>query len=249
MNNNNKQITLELLLKSFENDFDNQERENILNQLRYSTPSDDSLLGAKLILEQNDWDYLILKNIVIKAQNNIENIINKKEKQKKSVNYLKYAAVLIPFMVIAGYYYNTTINNSIESFYIKETGLPCLMSAKKTNWDALMQLYRSEQFEKAIVLSEKIKVQKPVNDTINYFQAIIAYDLKKYDIARNGFKKVTQDKESVFYNEAEFRLGFVLKHLNQDREANRQFEKVKENRTNPYQEDAIKVLKALDFHN
>lgn len=242
MNINNKPITLDLLLQSLENDFDKHERELLLNDLRNSIPSDEALLGAKLILEQNNWDYRVLKSAFSKAETRIENLAT----PKTTTSYLKYAAILIPIMAMAGYYFYSTTTNSIAPYYIKEAGLPSMMSAKKTNWDELMQLYRSNQFEKAFALSEKIKVQKPTNDTIHYFQAVIAYDLKKYDIALKGFKKVTQNKESAFYNEAEFRLGFVLKQLKQDQEAKHQFEIVKANSANPYDEDAFKVLKILN---
>ena len=204
MNNNNKPITLELLLQSLENDFDDQERELILNELRNSAPTEDAMLGAKLILEQNNWDYKALKNTFFKAERRIENLVHTNSTQKSKPNYLKYAAVLIPTALITGYFINQISNVSIDKYYIKESGLPSLMSENKTNWDELMQLYKSNQFEKAYTLTEKIKVQKPENDTVNYFQAVIAYDLKKYGVAKVGFEKVTKYKQSVFYNDAEY---------------------------------------------
>jgi hypothetical protein len=246
MNNNNKHITLELLLQSLENDFDKQKRGQILNELKNSTPTDDALLGAKLILEQNNWDYLVLKNILTKAESRIENLSTKKSNQKSKTNYLKYAAVLIPVALLIGYFINQANKDSIDKYYLKEAGLPSLMSENKTNWDELMQFYKTNQFEKAYTLTEKIKVQKPENDTVNYFQAVIAYDLKKYNVAKDGFEKVTKNKQSTFYNEAEFRLGFALKYLNQDKESKSQFEKVKVNTYNPYSDEAVNILKILD---
>jgi hypothetical protein len=242
MNNTKKHITLELLLQSLENDFDKQERKLILNELKNSTPTDDALLGAKLILEQNNWDYTEFKKAFSKAEARIDRLANK----KPSTNYLKYAAVLIPIALITAYFIYQTGNLSIDKYYTKEAGLPGLMGGKETNWEELMQLYKSNQFEKAYSLTEKIKVQKPENDTINYFQAVIAYDLKKYDIAKEDFEKVTKNKQSTFYNEAEFRLGFALKQLNQNHEAKNQFVAVKANINNPYNDEAKKVLKIMD---
>ncbi|MBP6181421.1 hypothetical protein [Flavobacterium sp.] len=238
----NNYITLKLLLQSLENDFDKQERELIFNKLKNSTPADDALLGAKLILEQNNWDYKVLKNALTKTEMRIENLANKKSKS----NYLKYAAILIPIALITGYFINQSSKGSIDQYYIKEAGLPSLMTAKKTNWDELMQLYKSNQFEKAFALSEKIQIQKPKNDTINYFQAVIAYNLKKYTVAKDGFEKVTKNNQSIFYNEAEFRLGFALKYLSLNQESKLQFEMVKANNNNPYSDEAVKVLKILD---
>ena len=246
MNNNNKPITLELLLQSLENDFDDQERELILNELRNSAPTEDAMLGAKLILEQNNWDYKALKNTFLKAERRIENLVHTNSTQKSKPNYLKYAAIIVPIALLSGYFINKANTNSIDQYYIKEAGLISMMSTDKTNWDELMQLYKSNQFEKAFTLTKKIKVQKPENDTINYFQAVIAYDLKKYAVAKVGFEKVTKYKQSVFYNDAEYRLGFVLKYLHQDNESKHQFETVITNNNNPYSEEAIKVLKILD---
>lgn len=246
MNNNNKPITLELLLQSLENDCNDQERELILTELRNSIPTEDALLGAKLILEQNNWDHKALKNTFLKAERRIENLVHTNSTQKSKPNYLKYAAVLIPTALITGYFINQNSNVSIDKYYIKEAGLPSLMSENKTNWDELMQLYKSNQFEKAYTLTEKIKVQKPENDTVNYFQAVIAYDLKKYGVAKDGFEKVTKNKQSTFYNDSEYRLGFVLKYLHQDNESKHQFEMVKANTNNPYSDEAVKVLNILD---
>jgi TolA-binding protein len=246
MNNNNIHITLELLLQSLENDFDKQERELILTELRNITPTDDALLGAKLILEQNNWDYTVLKNTLTKAERRIENLVHANSIQKPKPNYLKYAAIILPIALLSGYFINKAYTNSIDQYYIKETGLPSLMSTEKTNWEELMQLYKSNQFEKAFTVTDKIQVQKPENDTVNYFKAVIAYELKKYDIAKDGFEKVIKTKQSVFYNDAEYRLGFVLKHLNQDNESKHQFETVKANNNNPYSDEANKVLNILD---
>ncbi len=246
MNNNNTHITLELLLQSLENDFDKQERELILSELKNTTPTDDALLGAKLILEQNNWDYTVLKNTLAKVENRIENLVHTNSRQKSKPNYLKYAAIIVPVALLSGYFLNKANTDSIDQYYIKEAGLPSLMSTDKTNWEELIQLYKSNQFEKAFTLTDKIKVQKPENDTLNYFQAIIAYELNKYEIAKDGFEKVTKNKQSAFYNDAEYRLGFVLKHLNQDNESKHQFETVKANNNNPYSVEANKILKILD---
>jgi hypothetical protein len=244
MNLENEPITLELLLQSLEEDFDKKERESIFLELKNSNPTDDALLGAKLILEQNNWDYLILKKVFSKAESRIDTLASQKPSLNSKTKYLKYAAVLIPMALITAYFANNA-NNSIDQFYTKETGLPNLMSGKKTNWEALMQLYKSNHLEKAFALSAQIKAEKPLNDTINYFEAVIAYDLKKYAIAKEGFKKVASNKQSAFFNDAEFRLGFVLNHLNEKKQSKSQFEKVKANNNNPYSDEAVKVLKIL----
>lgn len=248
MENINNYITLELLLQSLENDFDGKERERIFAEFKNSKPTDDALLGALLLLEENNWDPSVLKKAFTKTENRIVTILNTKPKKSSKINYLRYAAVLLPIAFIMGYIITGNFNNeneSIDKYYIKEEGLPNLMSEEKSNWEELMQLYESNQLEKALVLSEKLTFQKAENDTANYFQGVIAYDLKKYAIAKECFGKVTINKQSAFYNEASFRLGFTLSKLNQKKEAKLQFESIKNDSSNPYQEEATKIAKIV----
>lgn len=246
MTNTNKHITFELLLQSLENDFDSKERERIFSELKISNPTDDALLGAKLLLEDNNWDYTVLKKAFDKTEKRIDALTSPKPTQATKRKYLKYAAVLLPIAFALGYFITGNFNNkadSIDKYYIKEEGLPNLMSAKKTNWEDLMQLYKFNQLEKALALSEEMTSQKVENDTANYFHAVIAYDLKKYAVAKEYFGKVIAKKQSVFYNEASFRLGFTLNKLHQNKEAKLQFETVKGDSNNPYQEEAAEILK------
>ena len=53
MNNSNQHITIEILLKSLENDFDKVERARIFQSLKDTEPTDDALIGAKMLLEEN----------------------------------------------------------------------------------------------------------------------------------------------------------------------------------------------------
>ena len=74
MNNHNQNIDLALLLQSLEDDFDKKERLRILEQLKNSAPTDEALLGAKMLLEENNWDYTVLKKVFSKTENRIEAI-------------------------------------------------------------------------------------------------------------------------------------------------------------------------------
>ena len=246
MSNLNQNITLEILLKSLEGDFDKIERAKIFQKLKDSEPIDEALNGAKMLLEENNWDYKVLKQAFSNTENKIDTIVSKTKPTQHRNNYLKYVAVFIPFVAIAGYF---LLNNSksIDNFYIKETGLPNLMSNNKNDWSKLMQLYKSNELEKAYDLSEKISETKEENDTLHYFKAVIAYDLKKFKIANEEFKKVVTKNESSFYFDAEFRLGFSLLKSSKKQEAKRQFEKVKSNTENPYNGDAKIILNEIFY--
>ena len=246
MNTDNQNMTLALLLQSLEDDYNPQERMRILEQLRNNQPTDEALLGAKLLLEENNWDYSVLKKAFATTENRIETLASNTKRPNNS-KYLKYAAVLLPIAFVLGYFVNQSLTNksNIEQFYTKEEGLPNYMGTEKTNWDPLMELYRANKMKKAFVISQQILTQKPQNDTAIYLHGVISYELKNYKIAKADYTKITQNKESVFYYDAVFRLGFTLKNLNENKAALQQFETIKNNQNNPFNDKAKIILDYL----
>jgi hypothetical protein len=246
MNTENQNINLALLLQSLEDDYNPQERMRILEQLKNSQPTDEGLLGAKMLLEANNWDYNVLAKAFAKTENRIEKTASNTKRTNNS-RYLKYAAVLLPIAFVLGYFINSSLNNkqNIEAFYLKEEGLPNYMGTEKTNWNPLMELYRANKMKAALDISEQILIQKPQNDTAIYFHGVISYELKNYKIAKTDYTKIAQNKESVFHYDATFKLGFALKNLNENKAAQQQFETITNDQNNPYNEKAKVVLKHL----
>ena len=244
MNNSNQHITLEILLKSLENDFDKVERARIFQRLKDSEPIDEALIGSKMLLEENNWDYTILQQAFDTTQDKINAVALGTKQTQKRQPYLKYAAVLIPFVAIAGYFLLNT-SKSIDTYFIKDTGLPNLMSTSENDWNKLMQLYKSNELESAYQLSEEIGKKKRNNDTVIYYKAVIAYDLNKFEMANENFKNISTNKQSIFQADAEFRLGFSLLKSGKKEEAKQQFEKVKSNSESPYNTEATTILQEV----
>jgi hypothetical protein len=246
MNTENQNRILALLLQSLEDDFNPQERMRILEKLKNSQPTDEALLGAKMLLEENNWDYNVLKKAFTKTEDRVDSVASN-SKRKKNSAYLKYAAVLLPITFVLGYLINSPFNKKqkIEEFYTKEEGLPNYMGAEKTNWNPLMELYRANKMKEAFAISQQILTQKPQNDTAVYFHGVISYELRNYKIAKIYYTKITQNKESVFYYDAAFRLGFTLKNLNENSAAEQQFETITNDQNNPFNEKAKVVLECL----
>ena len=244
MNNSNQHITLEILLKSLENDFDKVERARIFQSLKDTEPTDDALIGAKMLLEENNWDYTVLQQAFDTTQDKINAVALGTKQTHKIQPYLKYAAVLIPFVAIAGYFLLNT-SKSIDTYFVKETGLPNLMSNDKNDWNKLMQLYKSNELENAYKLSEEIGKKKINNDTVIYYKAVIAYDLNKFEMATENFKKIDENKQSIFNADAGFRLGFSLLKSGRKEKAKQQFEKIQSNLESPYNSEATTILKEV----
>lgn len=242
MNTENQNITLAKLLQSLEDNFNPQERARILEQLKNSQPTDEALLGAKILLEDSNWDYTVLKKAFETTTERIEQMASKPP--ELSFSYFKYAAVLLPLIFFLGYFITKTDKekDAIDQYYPKEEGLPNFMSPEKTNWDHLMELYRANKMKEAFLVSERILVQKPLNDTAIYFNGVIAYQLKKFKIAQRGYSNISGCKESVFYYDGLLRLGFALKKQNEIKAAQLQFESIAKDSNNPYNQNAKEIL-------
>lgn len=244
-------LTVERVLKSFEDGFDQGERAEIFKKLENDDTLDDALLGMKLLLQANGWDYRAVKAALDKAENRIDDIVLKNEsKQTKTQNgfnlkYAKYAALLLPFLAWIGY---TTLNTgkNIDDFYVPETGLPNLMSvSSKNDWKPLMDLYQTGELEEAFTYSLELKEKRVSSDTALYFNAVIAYDLEKYEIANRAFQAVVADGNSTFFYDAQYRLGLSLYQLGKKAAAEAQFKKIKETRLSPYTSEASLILQEL----
>lgn len=243
MDNKEQNILVEEILKSLDKNFDAAHRAQILQQLKESNPTNDALLGAKLLLEENNWDYKVVQQAFAKTESRIDSLASKPAKSKR--NLLKYAAVLAPFLMVFGYYFSNA-NKSIDGFYTSADGLPNTMSAENaSSWEDVMIPYRAAEYEKALAISKTILIQKPANDTAVYYQAVVAYELHQYNLSKRNFKLVISQKNSNFYNESAFRLGFTLAKLNETQAANEQFKKVAKDTNNPYFEDAKTILREV----
>ena len=83
MNTENQNRILALLLQSLEDDFNPQERMHILEQLKNSQPTNEALLGAKMLLEENNWDYNVLKKAFAKTEEKVDSVASHSKRKKK----------------------------------------------------------------------------------------------------------------------------------------------------------------------
>lgn len=239
----NNNITFEIVLKSLKNDFDPEQREIIFEILKNNDFEEDELAGAKLLLEEYNWDYEVVYQIIEELHSKIDDI--EVEHRKSNFNFIKYAAILIPFFAIIGYYL-VNKSNDINTYYIKEKGLPNLMANEnKTNWNSVMEPYKKRDFLKAYENVIKLSETKRKNDTVAYFKSVIAFELKDYEVANTSFQEVLTFKNSAFIYDAEFRLGFSLYNSGRKNEAKKIFQKIHSEKDNPFQSEAGEIISSF----
>ncbi len=88
-----------------------------------------------------------------------------------------------------------------QQYWPAEPGLPVKMSTKG-KYDGAMNAYKLGEFDKANSLLNKIS-----SDTSYYFQGVIAFEQNDNTKAKGFFNQI--DKNSIYHNNAQFRLGLI----------------------------------------
>jgi hypothetical protein len=128
---------------------------------------------------------------------------NKKYSVKKIIVYTTtIAASFLIFFFGYSYFQSQDHIELAKEYWPIEPGLPVKMSTKG-KYDEAMNAYKLGEFDKANTLLDKIS-----SDTSIYFQGVIAYELNDFRASRGFFNQI--EKGSLYFNNAQFRLGLIL---------------------------------------
>lgn len=248
MNKKNKHITLNYILDSLD---DKASREIIFKQLRDSDPIDDEVKGAKLFLENNNYDYKLLQNFISNSKPNFNLILKKDKKPTRQHNWLKYAAVLLPLIGIG--YYLLFVNNNTDKklysqYYEREVGLPVVMGdTNKILFSNSMNAYRDNHYGEAINGFNQLLKINSENDTLLYFTGCANMELGKLNEAIVNFREV--DEIKTFIEKSEFRLALLYIRKGGYKIAKEMLEKIASKENHRYNSQSIIILKESVFNN
>jgi TolA-binding protein len=246
MNNNTQHIkNVNDFYQALKKAKDANAKKKLVEALKKIDTEDDGLKGVLYFLEDHDWGLDVLQNTVDAAKQRLldEDLPEKVKNKKQYKTYLYVAASLIPLILVAAYYFNYQTN--INSFYIKEPGLPVLMNNNSlTKWNVANEYLRAENYPLALEHFKKIDIN-PNNDTLNYLEGVSNYHLNNYDEAIRSFSNVLQKKSSTFLYDAEFRLGFAYYESGNIEKAEQIFKSIASDEQHPYVDESMAILKAL----
>ena len=137
-------------------------------------------------------------------------IIRPQKKKPLFSAYLKYAAILLILIGVVSLFFLCNDKQPITlKNEFKEPGLSNYMSAESTtHWEDIMFDFKTKDFKIADIKLEKALILFPQNDTLLYFSGVVKYDLKKFDLAKSNFLKITHSN-SVFKDRATYYLGII----------------------------------------
>ncbi|MDQ3193147.1 MAG: hypothetical protein M3Q58_16305 [Bacteroidota bacterium] len=132
-----------------------------------------------------------------------------------------------------------------RKFEEKEPGLPVLMNNnEKSALNKAMTLYKAGEYSESKEIIENLLSIKPENDTLLYFNGVVNYELEAYSKAADQFEAVSEI-ESVFNEQAEYRLALSYLRLSKENKARVVLEKIVSNPSHLYKEQAQELLKQL----
>ncbi len=224
-------------------------RIDVINKLKKITPENDEIKGVKLFLEKNEYNFQKLALFLQSSEVRIESITNKSD-QKRSFNWLKVAAVLIPIIVITYIVFINIVSPYDKlyfAYYEKELGLPVVLSKNTEKiFNESMNLFRSEDYESSLKGFNQLLVESPKNDTLNYFIGVCKLELNKNDEAIKFFKK---DYNNSFFEEsAEYRLAMVYIKIGELEKSKEILLNISNNLQHKYNDQATKLLKEKYFN-
>ena len=149
-----------------------------------------------------------------KVLNDFHDTIPKTETTSKgNFNLYRIAAGFAVIVCLGLWFFNRQSPNEklFEAYFTPDPGLPTVMGSSD-NYDfyEAMVDYKQGHYQVAIEKWELLLQEKPNNDTLNYFLGAAHMANENTDKAIKFLIPLTDDQNSVFYDEANTFLGLAL---------------------------------------
>lgn len=129
-----------------------------------------------------------------------------------------------------------------------EPGLPVLMdnNSEKDKSEA-MNIFRSDDFEKAGEMYGRLLEKDPDNDTLLYFKAVCEFEQNNYSGSAKELNKLLQDTTSVWRDKGEWWLALAMIARDNKEEAKQLLLQIQSNKGNEYSGNATELLREKYF--
>jgi TolA-binding protein len=230
------------------NSINNEElRVDVIERLKQSNPIDDEIIGVKLFLKNNKYDFNKLESFLQSSQSSIDNVIERNKGNNRSYGWLKVAVVLVPLIGISSYFLMNKENkfdNLYSNYYEKELGLPVTLSDENNKlFNESMNLFRDEDYTLSLQGFRDLLLEQPNNDTLHYFIGVCLLEKGNLLEAKN---ELTYNFQNIFFKEkATYRLALLYLKLEQVKESKILLQEISENENHRYYQQAKALLGKL----
>lgn len=244
---NNQHIippTMDEILNSITNE---ELRVDVMERLKKSEAIDDEVIGAKLFLENNNYDFNQLASFLQSSELSIDKIVEQHKTAKSNYGWLKVAAVLVPLIGISSYFLvnkENKFDNLYSNYYEKELGLPVTLSNENDKvFNEAMNLFRDEDYNSSLQGFRELLLEQPNNDTLHYFIGVCLLEKGNLLEAKN---ELTYNFQNSFFKEkATYHLALVYLKLEQLKESKILLQEISKNENHRYYQQAKALLGKL----
>jgi len=189
-----------------------------------------------------------LKDKLRDADKDLDQEITLKPHSIKLWQYSIAASILLIIGIGAFYYYYNTGDKYIaiaDKYWEHDNGLAVTMGEDKSAFDAIMNAYKLKDYKQCNDLLQESLKQKPYNDTLTYYGAVIEHELNNDEISISEFRKVAALPTSIFKEKSEYRLALLLLKSNKVKEAKSILSAIAQNPNHQYVDQAKSILSEL----
>jgi len=165
--------------------------------------------------------------------------------------YMKYAAVLVGFIVIGSLLFLPArhINgDELVNKYYKAYEPPTVQRSARSTTDAdfslAIEYYKTHDYNNAAKLFNKVLETKPNDMQTVLLNGVSNYEEKKYPEAKQSFGKVLDNKNNLYVDQARWYLALCYVKTNETARAKELFRAISKE-TGYYQNDAKRIMKEL----
>lgn len=151
------------------------------------------------------------------------------------IKILRIAASLAVLITLGGFWFvnrKSPTERLFDTYFLPDPGLPTVMGPNSdySFYEAMVD-YKQGNYDIAIDKWEKLLIEKPKNDTLNYFLGAAYLANGEHQKSIPLLMKITQKDSASFSKEALYYLGLVNLKENQKDDAIQNFEASKDNRS------------------
>lgn len=235
--------TLKDILDALKNE---EQRSRVMNEIKDINPQSEEVMGLKMFLEKNDYEFASLVEFLNKDKIDFKNISSKKKTSRGTPIWLKYAAVLLPFLGIGYFMLNDGSGDLYNKYYEKEVGLPVTMGVDSAvTFNNAMNAFKDDSYDEAINGFNELLASNPSNDTLHYFLGCSYMETGKIDRAEINYLNINEN--SVFKQKVDYRLALIYIKKEEYDTARMVLVKIETNKNHRYNSEARKILNESPF--
>jgi hypothetical protein len=184
--------------------------------LKMTTPSDESVLGARDFLEDNDYDFDGLRNFLgidpsVISRPELSAIPSSRTAVPILIRVTAAAALIAVIFLGGGMFRSELRHRRMTETVFYEPGLPVFAGLGGDRlFHEMMTSFRLQESVEGLRYIDTLEQLYGQNDTLSYYAGWLHYFERDYAGAAHRFEEVTKDRGSIYHEKSELMAAASL---------------------------------------